>query len=226
MSHLVDTNVLSEPTQKAPEGKVLAWLRAHAGQYYVSSITVGEIIYGIERLPHGPKRRSLESWLQTTMSRRGADGIHRGGPVWQRDFRRAFPARETSDWAAQTGQGFLQTDGEKALEGFRRAPSRLRMLSAQRDRGTVASWKANLNPWRFGAFARPRLGVATCLGGKTDAKSLDGCPEGLHQYLRNPGTAAQSSAGRHCKYNRIPNPSVPFTSSLFPTGRLRRGAHP
>jgi len=69
VSHLVDTNVLSEPTQKTPEPKVLAWLRAHAGQYYVSSVTVGEIIYGIERLPHGPKRRNLELWLQITMAR-------------------------------------------------------------------------------------------------------------------------------------------------------------
>jgi toxin FitB len=69
VSHLVDTNVLSEPTQKTPEPKVLAWLRAHAGQYYVSSVTVGEIIYGIERLPHGRKRHSLELWLQSTMAR-------------------------------------------------------------------------------------------------------------------------------------------------------------
>ena len=69
MSHLVDTNVLSEPTQETPEPKVLAWLHAHAGQYYISSVTVGEIIYGIERLPLGPKRRNLELWLQTTLAR-------------------------------------------------------------------------------------------------------------------------------------------------------------
>jgi toxin FitB len=69
VNYLVDTNVLSEPTRKAPEAKVLGWLRAYAGQYYVSTLTLGEIIHGIERLPRGPKRRSLESWLQTTMAR-------------------------------------------------------------------------------------------------------------------------------------------------------------
>jgi toxin FitB len=69
VSYLVDTNILSEPTQKFPETTVLAWLEAHAGQYYVSSVTLGEIIFGIERLPRGPKRRNLEVWLQATLAR-------------------------------------------------------------------------------------------------------------------------------------------------------------
>jgi hypothetical protein len=48
---------------------VLAWFRAHAGDYYVSSVTIGELTYGIERLPAGPKRRSLAEWLETTLDR-------------------------------------------------------------------------------------------------------------------------------------------------------------
>ena len=69
MSWLVDTNVLSEPTQKHPEAKVVAWLREHAGEHYVSSVTVGELTYGIRRLPAGLKRRNPEVWLELTLDR-------------------------------------------------------------------------------------------------------------------------------------------------------------
>ena len=69
MSWLVDTNVLSKPTQKFPEAKVVEWLREQAGEYYVSSVTIGELTYGIRRLPSGQKRRSLEAWLELTLDR-------------------------------------------------------------------------------------------------------------------------------------------------------------
>jgi predicted nucleic acid-binding protein len=69
VSWLVDTNVLSEPTQKSPEAKVVEWLREHAGDYYVSSVTIGELTFGIRRLPLGRKRRGLEAWLELTLDR-------------------------------------------------------------------------------------------------------------------------------------------------------------
>jgi predicted nucleic acid-binding protein len=69
VSYLVDTNVLCEPTQKHPEVKVLQWLQEHAGDYYVSSLTIGEVVCGIERLDQGRKRRSLEAWLKITLDR-------------------------------------------------------------------------------------------------------------------------------------------------------------
>lgn len=69
MSFLVDTNVLSEPTRRHPDPNVLAWLAAHAGDYYVSSVTIGELVFGIERLAPGRQRRALEAWLQRTLGR-------------------------------------------------------------------------------------------------------------------------------------------------------------
>lgn len=66
MSYLVDTNVLSESAKKTPAVKVLAWLRANADSIYVSSVSLGELAYGIERLPPGQRRRNLEAWLQRT----------------------------------------------------------------------------------------------------------------------------------------------------------------
>ncbi len=64
MSFLVDTNVFSEPVKPRPDGQVVAWLRKNEGELYVSTITIGEIRRGIERLPGGKRRTRLRAWLQ------------------------------------------------------------------------------------------------------------------------------------------------------------------
>ncbi|MBN8421003.1 MAG: type II toxin-antitoxin system VapC family toxin [Verrucomicrobia bacterium] len=64
MSYLVDTNVYSEPVKAKPDAKVVAWLRSHESELYVSTITIGEIRRGIERLPEGKRKNQLRTWLQ------------------------------------------------------------------------------------------------------------------------------------------------------------------
>ncbi len=63
MSYLVDTNIFSEPARPKPDAEVVAWLREHEPELYVSSITIGEIRRGIERLPDGKRKTQLRSWL-------------------------------------------------------------------------------------------------------------------------------------------------------------------
>lgn len=63
MSYLVDTNVFSEPVKPRPDAKVVAWLREHESTLYVSTITIGEIRRGIERLSSGRRKRQLRAWL-------------------------------------------------------------------------------------------------------------------------------------------------------------------
>lgn len=63
MSFLVDTNVLSEAVKRNPDPQVLAWLRKNESALYVSTITIGEIRRGIERLPAGKRRTQLRLWL-------------------------------------------------------------------------------------------------------------------------------------------------------------------
>ncbi|MCW1885382.1 type II toxin-antitoxin system VapC family toxin [Luteolibacter flavescens] len=65
MSYLVDTNVFSEQAKPKPDPKVIAWLRQHEGELYVSAITIGEIRRGIERLPDGKRKAQLRQWLQS-----------------------------------------------------------------------------------------------------------------------------------------------------------------
>ena len=65
MSYLVDTNIFSEPVKPNPEPKVVEWLRSHERELYVSTVTIGEIRRGIERLPEGKRKTQLRAWLQT-----------------------------------------------------------------------------------------------------------------------------------------------------------------
>ena len=65
MSYLVDTNVFSEPVKPRPDSAVVDWLREHESELYVSTITIGELRRGIERLPDGKRKTQLRAWLQS-----------------------------------------------------------------------------------------------------------------------------------------------------------------
>jgi toxin FitB len=64
MTYLVDANILSEPTKRRPDAKVVAWLRANEGDFVVDSVILGEIGIGIHVLPQGRKRAQLEQWFE------------------------------------------------------------------------------------------------------------------------------------------------------------------
>ena len=64
MIHLVDANVLSEPTKLLPDSKVVQWLTVHEASFVVDSIILGEVCIGILALPGGRKRARLEQWFE------------------------------------------------------------------------------------------------------------------------------------------------------------------
>lgn len=64
MKWLLDTNTLSELTKPAPAEALLDWLEANEADTAISAITIGELVAGIERLPEGKKRRTLERVLK------------------------------------------------------------------------------------------------------------------------------------------------------------------
>jgi predicted nucleic acid-binding protein len=63
VTYLVDANVLSEATKPSPEPKVLEWLRANEAELAVDPIILGEIRFGIDRMPPGQRRKRLELWF-------------------------------------------------------------------------------------------------------------------------------------------------------------------
>ena len=61
---LLDTNVVSEAMRPKPDRKVLAWLDAQVAEtLYLATVSLGELLLGIESLPTGKRRKALASAL-------------------------------------------------------------------------------------------------------------------------------------------------------------------
>ncbi len=66
---VVDTNVTSELMRPAPDAAVRAWmLGASPTDLFTTSITLAEILYGLERLPAGQRRDLLRATAQETFA--------------------------------------------------------------------------------------------------------------------------------------------------------------
>ena len=62
---LLDTNVVSEPLRPQPDPNVLDWLDAQAAETLcLSTVSLAELLLGIENLPAGKRRTSLSAALQ------------------------------------------------------------------------------------------------------------------------------------------------------------------
>lgn len=58
---LIDTNIVSEMMKPIPDVEVAAWLdRQDAMHLFISTITIGEISYGLNVLASGKRKTSLE----------------------------------------------------------------------------------------------------------------------------------------------------------------------
>ncbi len=61
---LLDTNILSELRRPRPEPKVVAWVAGKPlDRLFVSTVSLAEIRFGIERIEDETKRAELNDWL-------------------------------------------------------------------------------------------------------------------------------------------------------------------
>ena len=64
MNFLLDTNAVSEWVKPRPNPGLIQWMQSvDEDRVFLSVITVAELNYGIERMPAGARRSSLEHWL-------------------------------------------------------------------------------------------------------------------------------------------------------------------
>jgi predicted nucleic acid-binding protein len=63
MGYLLDTDVLSESSNPQPEERVMDWLDTHYHEIKLSTISLGEIVKGIELLPTGRRKSELTTWF-------------------------------------------------------------------------------------------------------------------------------------------------------------------
>lgn len=59
----VDTNVISEALKKAPDEGVFAWLVSHDAELALSTVAIGEIAYGIQKIRPQERANRLEKGL-------------------------------------------------------------------------------------------------------------------------------------------------------------------
>ncbi|MFQ3614273.1 MAG: type II toxin-antitoxin system VapC family toxin [Cyanobacteriota bacterium] len=61
---VVDTNVVSEAMKPVPDATVMAWLNDQAAEtLYLTSVTLAELLFGIQSLPQGRRRDMLDGAL-------------------------------------------------------------------------------------------------------------------------------------------------------------------
>lgn len=64
MKYLLDTNVISELQKSNCDPKVRDFIESIAPEdMFICSLSVGEICYGVEKLPPGKKKHDLAIWL-------------------------------------------------------------------------------------------------------------------------------------------------------------------
>lgn len=65
---IIDTNVVSELMASSPSDATLAWFAKArtADELFITTITVAEILYGVELLPAGKRRDKLNSEVEAT----------------------------------------------------------------------------------------------------------------------------------------------------------------
>lgn len=63
MGFLLDTDVLSESSKPKPNEAVMEWLDAHDHEIFLSTISLGEIVKGIEVLPAGRRKKEIRAWF-------------------------------------------------------------------------------------------------------------------------------------------------------------------
>ncbi|MGH7717767.1 MAG: type II toxin-antitoxin system VapC family toxin [Gemmatimonadaceae bacterium] len=70
MRSLLDTNVLSEIVKPVPNLGVVRWVSEQPPlDFFISTITIGEIAKGIHAMPAGRRRDALDTWVREELTR-------------------------------------------------------------------------------------------------------------------------------------------------------------
>ena len=75
VKYLADANVLSEAAKPRPDAAVVDWLGRHESEIVVNPIVLGEVRYGILKLPAGKRRTRLQHWFEKGVATLGVLAI-------------------------------------------------------------------------------------------------------------------------------------------------------
>jgi len=121
---VLDTNVVSEAMKPEPDAQVRRWLNQQAAEtLYLSSITLAELLYGIQALPEGRRKTlladALEGLLALFQNRilpfdTDAARCHAGLAVAARKAGQGFPTPDGYIAAIAASHGFQVASRDQA----------------------------------------------------------------------------------------------------------------
>jgi predicted nucleic acid-binding protein len=100
MTWLLDTNIISELTKPMPDAKCEAWLEEHAADCAISTISLSELRFGIERMPQGKKKAERDREFRFLIEDYGGRFFEFDGPSafeWGR-YAAKLETRHGADW--------------------------------------------------------------------------------------------------------------------------------
>jgi len=137
---ILDTNVISEPMQPSPSATVLVWwAQQRSGALFITSVTVAEILYGIELLPHGKRRASLLAGAERMFGKVLSGRIL----PFDEDAARAFP--EIAFRRRMQGRPIADSDAQIAAI----ARSRDAILATRNTEDFEGCGVRLVNPWQL-----------------------------------------------------------------------------
>lgn len=106
---ILDTNVVSEPLKPSPDGRVVAWLDRQASDtLFLTTVNLAELLYGVEVLPDGKRRRRLTEGLTDLLQQLF------GGRILPFDELAARTFAQTQSQARRNGVAISMADGQIA----------------------------------------------------------------------------------------------------------------
>jgi toxin FitB len=107
---IIDTNVISEIMASSPSEATLAWFAQArtADELFITTITVAEILYGVELLPPGKRRDRLNSEAEATF------GQDFGGRILEFDEMAARQFAQIASSRRKAGRPIAEFDAQIA----------------------------------------------------------------------------------------------------------------
>lgn len=135
---LLDTNILSEVMRPAPDPRVICWLNgSDAGHLHVSTISIAEILYGLDLLPAGRRRLGMEEQVEAFLLKGFSQRIMAFDEGAARHYGPLMADRR------RAGRPMAAPDGQIAAI----ARSRAMALATRNIRDFEACGLALINPW-------------------------------------------------------------------------------
>ena len=135
---VLDTNVVSELMKSAPDASVARWVTERsANTLYTTSVTLAEILYGVQLLPAGKRRGALEAAAQAMFDEDFGGRVLPFGAEAARAYAKIAAQRR------RAGRPISQFDAQiAAIASASRAPVATRNVSDYENCGIQV-----LNPW-------------------------------------------------------------------------------